>query len=203
MKILSGLNLEEIEQLTFSKNNIRFSRPEILNNNIILFNYFTKKKSFDEIENDFYNLCEETKDLADHILIASNYSVILMLNGKLEKAKNILMVEYDNVQEDKEGIYYYRIALNLAVCEFLINNDKREECLKILKSVKYNKEDPHSKVRIAELEGIIYLMSNIESCNQADIWCNAYKNNVKTLLNDYTTYQQGLVYTTLFDWDDD
>ena len=79
--------IEEIEQLTFSKNNIRFSRPEILNNNIILFNHFAKKKSFEEIETDFYNLYEETKDLADHILIASNYAVILMLNGKLKKAK--------------------------------------------------------------------------------------------------------------------
>ncbi len=195
--------IEEIEQLKISKNNICFSRPEILENNTILYDFFSKKISIEKTESNFYNLYEGTKDLADNILIASNYAVILMLNGKLEKAKDVLLLEYDNVREDKEGIYYYRIVLNLAVCEFLIDNNNRETCLERLKKVKYNKEDPHYKVRLAELEGIIYLMSNIESCNHADIWCNAYKNNVKTVLNDYATYQQGLVYTTLFDWDDD
>lgn len=168
-----------------------------------MFNFFSKKFSIEKTEADFCDLYEDTEHLADNILIASNYAVILMLNGKLEEAKDVLLLEYDNIREDQEGIYYYRITLNLAVCEFLIDNNNREKCLERLKKVKYNREDPHYKVRLAELEGIIHLMGNIESCNHADIWCNAYKNNIKTVLSDYATYQQGLVYTTLFDWDDD
>lgn len=194
---------DEIENLKIEKNNIKFPRPEILKNNIILYNYFADYKGKKEIETDFKELYSKTSGLADNILIASNYAVFMMFNDKLYDAKNILVKQIDNIQQDHEGVYKYRILLNLAICEFLIDNTKRNESLKLLEKVKYNKQDPHFKVRNAELKNIIELMKTIDGCNNASEWCELYKSRMTTIINTHTTYQQGLVFTTLFDWDDD
>lgn len=194
---------QEIEELMLSKNNINFSRQEILANNIILYNYFSKEINLKDTIYEFNKLYNDTLNMADNILIASNYAVFLMLSNNYEQAKKILLNECKNVDNDLEGIYNYRIVINLSICEFLMENKNRDNCIQRLKTIKYNKEDPHYKVRNNELNNIINLMSNIESCNDAEKWCNEFKNNISKALNSYTTYEQGMIFTTLFNWDDD
>lgn len=193
----------ELEELLITKNNLSFPRKEIMENNFILFDFFAQVKDLEKICNAFKKLYDETKDAADNILIASNYSIFLMLNNKFQMAEEVLLNEIPDTAEDLEGIYDTRVKINLAVCKFLMDNEKRESCIKILDSVEYNKQAPYYRVRTEELNNIKNLMSSIEQCNDANKWCEAFKNNVSSPVSSYTTYQQGLVYTTLFNWDDD
>ena len=71
---------EELETLIIVKNSLRFPRKEIMENNFMLFDFFAKIKDSKQICNDFEKLYNETKGIADNILIASNYSIFLMLN---------------------------------------------------------------------------------------------------------------------------
>ena len=194
---------KEIEDLIISKSNINFPRIEIAKNNFILYHYFSQEISVKKAVLELEKLYNETVDSADYIFLASNYAVFMMLNNNLEEAKEILLKELDNVKNEQEGAYNYRIIINLSVCKFLIDNNKRAECVQLLKDIKYNQGDPHYRVRNQELTGIINLMKNIPKCNNAKEWCETYKSNVLTTITSYTTYQQGLIFTTLFDWDDD
>lgn len=194
---------QEIENLIISKNNINFPRAEIFKNNFILYKYFFEKTTVQQTVLEFKKLYDETEGSADHIFVASNYAVFLMLKNNLEEAKEILLKELDIVKDELEGVYNYRIIINLSVCKFLIDNNKRAECVRFLEDIKYNQEAPHYKIRNKELIGIINLMKNIPKCNDAITWCTTYKTNIINSLDCYTTYQQGLIFTTLFNWDDD
>ncbi len=199
----AGKIKQEIDRLILSKSNINFPRAEIRKNNDLLYDYFSEKASKQITMQNFKKLYEELQESADHILIASNYAVFMMLNNNLEKARTILLKEHERIKDEQEGIYHYRITTNLSVCEFLLDNNKRAECIKRLNNIKYNQEDPHYQIRNQELNGIIELMTNISGCTNTASWCEAYKDNISTPFNYYTTYQQGLIFTTLFDWDDD
>lgn len=194
---------QEIESLKILKNNISFPRVEIEKNNIILYDYFSERATVQKTISDLKKLYDESIDSADHIFLASNYAVFLMLNNNLKEAKEILFQEQEHVIDEQEGSYYYRITINLTVCDFLIDNSKRTDCIQILKNIRYNQEDPHYRVRNNELIGIINLMKLIPKCNDATQWCETYKANIISTFNCYTTYQQGLIFTTLFNWDDD
>ncbi len=194
---------EELEELLITKNNLSFPRKEIMENNFLLFDFFAQVKNLEGICNAFKKLYDETKGAADNILIASNYSVFLMLNNDFQMAEEVLRNEMPDDSTDLEGIYDTRVKINLAVCKFLMNNEERDNCIKMLDSVEYNKQAPYYRVRTEELNGIKTLMSSIEQCNDANKWCEAFKSNVSSPVSSYTTYQQGFVYTTLFNWDDD
>lgn len=194
---------KEIEELLTTKNSISFPRKEILENNLLLYNFFIDSVDLEIICEGFRRLHAESKGYADYILISSNYSIFLMLNNKFELAENILLETIPNTERDLEGIYDTRIKINLAICKFLMNNKDRDKCIKILDSVQYNDEAPYYRNRLDELNNIKHLMSTIESCDNAQKWCETFKNNILTPLAVYTTYQQGFVYTTLFNWDDD
>lgn len=194
---------QEIESLKIFKNNISFPRAEIEKNNIILYDYFSKTASVQKTVSDLKKLYDESIDSADHVFLASNYAVFLMLNNNFKDAKEILCQESEHVIDEQEGSYYYRITINLAVCDFLIDNDKRTDCIQTLEKIRYNQEDPHYRVRNNELTEIINLMKLVPKCNDATQWCETYKANIVSSINCYTTYQQGLIFTTLFNWDDD
>lgn len=194
---------EEIINLKLEKNSINFPRSEIFENNEIIYHFFKKDKCSDAVLENCKKLYDKMFETADHILIASNYAVLLMFCDKLCSAENILAREIANIENDKEGVYSYRIIINLAICRFLMDNTKKEESLNILQSVKYNEQDPHYNTRNEELQNIIKLMNNTDECNDVNIWCKKFKQQFTTVMSTYTTYQQGVVFTTLFDWDDD
>lgn len=194
---------KELEELLITKNNISFPRREILENNFMLYDFFTNSKDSIKICADFKNLYNETKGCADHVLITSNYSIFLMFNNEYELAEKILLDTIPDTTHDLEGIYDTRIKINLAICKFLMNNENRNTCITMLNSIHYNQQAPYYKDRLNELNNIKMLMKTIEQCNDANKWCEAFKSNISTPLSTYTTYQQGFVYTTLFNWDDD
>ena len=194
---------KEIEELLITKNNVNFPRREILENNLLLYNFFINSIDSKKICEGFKILYDGNKGGADHILITSNYSIFLMFNNEFELAEKILCDTIPDTERDLEGIYDTRIKINLAICKFLMDNKNRDQCIAMLNSVQYNQQAPYYKNRLDELNNIKQLMNTIESCNDANKWCETFKSNISTPLSVYTTYQQGFVYTTLFNWDDD
>ena len=194
---------KELEELLIIKNNINFPRREILENNFLLYDFFIKSVDSRKICESFKVLYSKNKGGADHILITSNYSIFLMFNNEFELAEKILRNTIPDTVGDLEGIYDTRIKINLAICKFLMDNKNRDECIMMLNSVQYNQQAPYYKNRLDELNNIKQLMNTIVSCNDANEWCEAFKSYISTPLSVYTTYQQGFVYTTLFNWDDD
>ena len=193
----------KLDELRITKNNINFPRGEILKNNLLLYDFFIDSVDPQKICEGFKQLYDNSDGYADHVLITSNYSIFLMLNNEFELAKEILCSTVPDSKGDLEGIYDTRIKINLAICKFLMNNQNRDKCIKMLDSVRYNQKAPYYKSRLDELNNIKHLMNTIESCNNANKWCETFKRNISTPLSVYTTYQQGFVYTTLFNWDDD
>ncbi len=194
---------KELEELLITRNSINFPRKEILENNFLLYDFFIRSLDLVKICDGFKKLYDESNGYADHVLIASNYSIFLMLNNEFKSAERILLNTIPDTTRDLEGIYDTRIKINLAICKFLINNDSRNKCIMMLNSVQYNQQAPYYKNRLDELNNIKQLMNTIESCNDANKWCETFKSNISTPLSVHTTYQQGFIYTTLFNWDDD
>ena len=199
-------NLTQINELCEKHFNIRFPRPEMLENNrlilALLHNTDVDKKSITE---HFKRLYSTSKELADNILIASNYAISLAFMGLLNDAVRILTDEYNKLNHttDLEGIYKYRIVCNLAVCMFLSNNANKSKALSMLSSINISSDSIHSAERSEELKLLIKTMNNIRECSSADEWIKAYQQNVDTPKGYYCLYQYGFVFTTLFDWDDE
>lgn len=197
-------NITQLNELKEKYFNIRFPRPELLRNNLLiydlLYNTGMKKES---IVSSFETLYNDTKGLADNILIASNYAICLALNNNVRKSIEILNAEKDKFDKnpENEGIYIYRIKANLAICEFINNNDMRAKSLKLLYEINIPEDDIHSIDRNKELNLIIQTMKNISECNSANKWIEAYQLNLDTPMSYYCLYQYGFVFTTLFDWD--
>lgn len=193
----------KLDELLITKNNIKFPREEILENNLLLYDFFINSLDSKKICEGFKELYDKSNGYADHVLIASNYSIFLMLTNKFELAEDILLAAIPDTKSDLEGIYDTRIKINLAICKFLMDNENRDKCTMMLNSVQYNQQAPYYENRLDELNNIKQLINTIESCNNANKWCEIFKSNISTPLSVYTTYQQGFVYTTLFNWDDD
>ena len=199
-------NMQEIVKLKEENCTYNFPRGEILENNKLIYDLvytFNQKKT--HVLKKYETLYEETKNTADNILIASNYSIVLALNNKVDAALNILKECYDTlkINGDMEGIYWYRIATNYAVCLFLGDNSKRNEALSLLNSIQLCKDDLHNKDRSRELYHIIETMGTIETCSSAVEWIKAYQQSIDTPRKYYRLYEYGFVFTTLFDWDDE
>lgn len=199
-------NIIQIKELSEKYFNIRFPRPEMMENNRLildlLHNPNIERKTISE---NFKRLYSTSRDLADNILIASNYAISLALEEKLNDAVRILTYEYDKLNNttDLEGIYKYRIATNLAVCMFLEDNTRKTNALSMLSSINLSLDDIHSAERSAELKLIIKTMNDISECSSAAKWIKAYQQNVDTPKGYYCLHQYGFVFTTLFDWDDE
>lgn len=199
-------NIEKIFQLQERHFNIRFPRSEIFENNKLIFQFlYDPIMPSEKIVYGYKSLYEISQELADHILIASNYAILLAVTDNLDSAIDVLTTEYNKLKNtiDSEGIYQYRIYSNYAICLFLKDNTKRDSALTILKAIKLPCGDVHNKDREKELRLIIETIENISVCNQAIEWIKAYQKNVDTPRNYYRLYEYGFVFTTLFDWDDE
>lgn len=202
----ANININSINDLKEKHFSIRFPRAEILENNILLYNLLHNvNKRKDELLECFKRLYHTTEGLADHIFIASNYSITLAINGQINMAVKILeeQLETLNNTTDMEGVYRYRILSNLAVCMFIENNTNRQKSLSMLSSITLTKSDMHYYERNAELQLMIETMTKVDVCKSANEWIRAYQQEVDTPKNYYCLYQYGFVFTTLFDWDDE
>lgn len=194
--------IEELKEKNFC---IRFPRTEIYNNNYLLAKLINNGLSVDvEFLKDF-ELSYKNTSSADHILISSNYAIVLALYGNLNEALNVLTSEYIKLQKtsDLEGIYAYRIITNLAVLKFIQDNSKRDNCLTMLSQISIKEEDFHNFERSKERTIIIKTMQKLSSCSSLLEWINACQQNLETPTNYFRLYEYGIVFTTLFDWDDE
>lgn len=195
-------NIKEIENLKERHFNYRFPRNEIFENNYLIYQLINE--DLNDLCYAFEKLYKKTKEDADNIFICSNYAISLALSNKLEKSFLLLKEKYNDprVVNDKEGVYKFRIFCNYAILGFILNKDK-EKAIKILKNIHISKEDVHYNERATELDTIVKTINNIEECNSVQKWVAAFKSNINTVKNYYCLYQQGFVFTTLFDWDDE
>ena len=196
-------NIKMIEKLKEEHFNFRFPRTEIYENNNLIYKLLNEDNITD-ISNCFKILCKKTKGTADNIFICSNYAISLALSGDVLGAIAILEEKYNDslVKNDREGVYKLRIYCNYAILIFLVNKNK-EKALNVLKEVYISKEDLHYSERTMELNTIIKTIEDSEGCNSVAEWMKKYKSNVKSIKNYCCLYEQGFVFTTLFDWDDE
>lgn len=196
-------NIEKIKKLREEHFNYRFPREEVYENNGLIYQLIYGDREYD-ICTSFEKLYEKTMGMADNIFICSNYAISLALFDQIEKSISLLEDKYNDpsVKNDKEGVYKYRVFCNYAILDFMQNKDK-ERALKILSDVYISKEDVHYSERSTELNTIIKTIKNFDKCSSASEWMNAYKSNVESIKNYFCLHQQGFVFTTLFDWDDE
>ena len=196
-------NIEKIKKLREEHFNYRFPREEVYENNGLIYQLIYGDGEYD-ICTSFEKLYEKTMGMADNIFICSNYAISLALFDQIEKSISLLEDKYNDpsVKNDKEGVYKYRVFCNYAILDFMQNKDK-ERALKILSDVYISKEDVHYSERSTELNTIIKTIKNFDKCSSASEWMNAYKSNVESIKNYFCLHQQGFVFTTLFDWDDE
>ena len=196
-------NMHMINMLKEEHFNLRFPRPEIYENNQLIFKLIYEEGSVD-IADQFRILCKKTKGNADNVFIRSNYAIALALSGDIISGVDILKKMYDDpmIENDKEGVYKLRVYCNYAILLFLMNRDK-ENSLKILNEVNIPKDDLHYPERSKELNLIIKTINNSKGCSSAKEWMEQYQNNIHTIKNYNCLYEQGFVFTTLFDWDDE
>ena len=195
--------IEKIKKLREEHFNYRFPREEVYENNGLIYQLIYGDREYD-ICTSFEKLYEKTMGMADNIFICSNYAISLALFDQIEKSISLLEDKYNDpsVKNDKEGVYKYRVFCNYAILDFMQNKDK-ERALKILSDVYISKEDVHYSERSTELNTIIKTIKNFDKCSSASEWMNAYKSNEESIKNYFCLHQQGFLFTTLFDWDDE
>lgn len=199
------LTLIEIENLKEKYFYIRFPRPEIFENNKLLFSLLSNHlKVDDNILMNYENLYKSTQS-ADQYLLLSNYAIVLSLSGNIQKAVELLSeIQKDlNQNSDLEGIYSYRIISNLAILKYIEKNSNKQSSLEMLSTIRLSDDDIHNIERSKEHKLIKETLKNIESCTSVMEWIKVYQHNVDTPKNYFCLYEYGLVFTALFDWDDD
>lgn len=195
-------NIKAIEKIKEENFNYRFPRSEIYENNKLIYKLIYGNE--DNVSQSFFALYDETKEMADNIFICSNYAVSLALSNQKEKAFTILKEKFNDkmIINDREGVYKFRIFCNFAILDFIINGNK-DSSIHILNQIQISKEDLHYFERSTELNLIKKTIENTKQCDSALKWMRLYKQNVETATDYYCLYQQGFVFTTLFDWDDE
>lgn len=201
----ANITFETINKLIEKHFNFRFPRSEIFENNSLILSIINNNLFVDEsIVSRFKILCQNTES-ADKILISSNLAIVLALYGDFEKAIDILLKEFNKLEitKDFEGIYQYRIICNLAILMFIQNNSNRDNSLKLLEKISLAVEEPHYQERIKEYNMIVENIKNTPACNSVQEWIMLYQKSLDTAKNYFCLYEYGLIFTTLFDWDDE
>ena len=191
----------KIEDLVYKSCNVHFHRNEIYKNNELILKHLQRKISNYDLCNEFENLYHATIQLADNILIASNYAIALALNSRIDEAIAILRKKENIVKDEREGIYAYRVNGNLAIFLY-IKNHRSEEPQKLLDSIKLNQDDIHTSVHNKQIERLKTLINNKKRLSLED-WTTEHAKLVDSPLNYLRLYERPFIYTALFDWDDE
>ena len=193
-------DIERFEQLEKSNIYLNFPRFYLYENNYYLYEYFSDKADASKTCVRFNNLYKSMTDNADRVLIANNYAVFLALSGHIAQALSLLEEVCDRIEEDNEGIYFYKTKLNMSIMRYIINNSERDKLIKEISKIKFDDSYPNKTVMRREIELTINAMS--KECNSV----NEYMENYNKLLPEYRPkngFEVGFVITELFSWDDD
>lgn len=197
---------KEILELCKQFPNYPFPRPNIFLNNYIIAGYLSHHFSVQECTCMFEELIMHLPVYADRLLYNSNYSIFLALSGNIEKAIECLTKENElqNVENDKEKLYNYRVNLNLAVYYYLLGDKKT--ALFLLNKLKIQENSCNIK------GDFLYDINRLKNIKEYILHSDAYivakdwENNFLTNCNEFQSlawnyYGKGFVFTTTFNWD--
>lgn len=181
-----------------------FKREFIYHINKLVYQYFSdpSEKSAESVAKEYYKMINATQNMhGDQFLIANNYAAFTALSGDVQGAfKYLQSIEPTNLN-DKEGIYIYKYKVNKAVFQYILDNSKKDELIAMLSEITFDENYPNWKVMNTELKLIINTMKNGNCKNMEDWLIQYYKQLPDNRPNN--GYEQGLVITIVFNWDDD
>ena len=107
---------------------ISFPRTQILRNNWIVAGVLNGRLSPSEAIGLYENILSQLPGiLAENLFYTSNLSIMYSLDNKPDVALHTLRQEAKkhNIEEDKEGIYRYRVETNCAIYEYLLGESEK------------------------------------------------------------------------------
>lgn len=186
--------------------NYPFPRTNIFLNNYLISGYLAHQLTEKECVQSFKELVDSMKPCAERLFYVANFSIFLALSGNVREALLRLQQEekIQNIKEDKERIYNYRIAFNSAIYQFLLNN--KEEALNILTKL------DEQMISLEPKDDMIYTEKRVSHVIQYISDVNfpvTPKEWEDILLQDSSEYQpnpwnyygKGYAFTTVFNWD--
>lgn len=182
-----------------------FPRPNILLNNYLISAYLSQQLTIEECTVAYKDFVSDLPVSAERLFYMSNYSIFLALSGKLQEALSCIKEEGDlqNVKNDKEKIYNYRVDLNTGVYNYLLGDrDKAFNLIfKLREQMKICSLKGDLQYDFLRVDKILNLITEISEISPVE-WENIllkYNNEFQATAWNY--YGKGFVFTTVFNWD--
>lgn len=183
-----------------------FPRTNILLNNYLISGYLAHQLTVEECTQNFKKLVDSIELCAERLFYVANYSIFLALSGNVREALLRLQQEekVQDIKEDKEKIYNYRIAFNSGVYQFLLNN--KEEALNILLkldeqmiSLGPKNDEIYTEKRVSK---VVQYISNVNIPVTPKQWEDILlQNSSEFQPTPWNYYGKGYAFTTVFNWD--
>ena len=183
-----------------------FPRTNIFLNNYLISGYLSHQLTAEECAQSFNELVDSIEPCAERLFYVANFSIFLALSGDVKEALLRLQQEANlqDMKEDKEKIYNYRIAFNSGVYQFLLNN--KDEALNILTKLDEQmlslvpKDDAiYTEKRVAQ---VAHYISNVNLPVTPKQWEDILlQNSSEFQPTPWNYYGKGYAFTTVFNWD--
>ena len=186
--------------------NYPFPRINIFINNYLVSGYLAHQLKIEECVQGFKHLVDSIAPCSERLFYVSNYSIFLALSGNIKEALLQILQEerIQNIKEDEEKIYNYRIAYNSGVYQFLLGNNK--ESLDILKklhkqmiSSELRDDSIYTEKRVSQ---VIKYISNKGCLVTPKQWEDILlQNSSEFQATPWNYYGKGYAFTIVFNWD--
>lgn len=183
-----------------------FPRINIFLNNYFVSGYLAHKFTAEECTQGFKKLVNSMAPCAERLFYVANYSIFLALSGNVQEALLRLQQEekIQDIKNDKEKIYNYRVAFNSGVFQFLLNNT--EQALNILTkldeqmlSLKPRDDEIYTEKRVSQvIKYILDVNIQVSPRQWEDI---LLQNSSEFQSTPWNYYGKGYAFTTVFNWD--
>ena len=183
-----------------------FLRTNIFLNNYLISGYLSHQLTAEECAQNLGELVESLELCAERLLYVANYSIFLSLSGNVEQALLILQHEAkeQNIKEDNEKLYNYRIEFNSGIYQLLLNNKEKAYNMlsnldKRMKSVKLENDEIYAQKRVSK---VLQYISNKNFPVSPKQWENILlQNSNEFQTTPWNYYGKGYAFTTVFNWD--
>lgn len=183
-----------------------FPRTNIFLNNYLISGYLAHQLTAEECAQSFKELVDSIDPCAERLFYVANFSIFLTLSGNVREGLFRLQQENEiqDIKEDTEKIYNYRIAFNSGVYQFLLNN--KEEALNILTKLDEQmislgpKDDAiYTEKRVSQ---VLQYISNEDFPVTPKQWEDILlQNSSEFQPTPWNYYGKGYAFTTVFNWD--
>lgn len=183
-----------------------FPRTNIFLNNYLISGYLAHQLTVEECIHTFKQLVDSIAPCAERLFYIANYSIFLALSGDIREALLQLQREeqIQDIKDDKEKIYNYRIAFNSSIYQFLLNN--KEEAIKTLSALNHQmlssdiqNDAIYAQKRVSQ---VIQYISNTDIPVTSEQWENILlQDSNEFQITPWNYYGKGYAFTTVFNWD--